>query len=71
MSTVEIEKLSLTEKLGMMEALWESLSKNEEDIPVPSWHVEALEQTQQRRDSGEEKLVDWKEAKAQLRNRFQ
>ena len=68
MSPVDIEKLSLTEKLEMMEALWESLSNNEEEVPLPSWHFEALEQTQLRRNNGKEKLVDWNEAKAQLRN---
>ena len=54
-----------------MEAIWEDLSCEDESIDSPAWHQEALQETENRIKSGEEKILDWKEAKAVLRKRFE
>ena len=68
MKTADIEKLSKEEKLELMEAIWEDLSKTE--VAAPAWHKKALEETEKRVSEGLEQPVDWKEAKSQLRSRF-
>ncbi|MDF7808655.1 addiction module protein [Pontiellaceae bacterium B12219] len=68
MKTTDIEKLSQEEKLELMEAIWENLSKTE--VSAPAWHEQALKETEERVSKGLEQPVDWKEAKNQLRNRF-
>ncbi|MDF7799472.1 addiction module protein [Pontiellaceae bacterium B1224] len=68
MKTIDIEKLSQEEKLELMEAIWENLSKTE--VSAPAWHEQALKETEERVSKGLEQPVDWKEAKNQLRNRF-
>jgi hypothetical protein len=68
--SIEIGHLSREEKLRVMEAIWEDLSRDAEQIESPDWHREALEKTDQRVRSGQEGAVDWQEAKSQLRKRF-
>jgi len=72
MNTIdEIKKLSIEEKLRVMEALWDDLSRTDMEIASPEWHENALRETERRYKTGEEKAVDWNEAKNTLRNRFE
>ena len=66
-----IKQLSRAEKLQVMEALWEDLSNNDQSIQSPAWHESSLQETEQRVQSGQEKILDWKEAKKELRKRFE
>ena len=68
---IEIQNLSRKEKIRLMEAIWDDLSKGEEELESPEWHREALRETEERLASGEEKLIDWETAKALLLNRLQ
>jgi hypothetical protein len=70
-NTIEIKQLSREEKLRVMEAIWEDLSHEEEQIESPDWHKEALQETERRLSSGQEKIVDWQDAKKELRKRFE
>jgi len=67
----EIKNLSREEKLIIMEALWEDLSRDEEKIESPSWHEDALKNTKTRFENGNESMIDWDKAKKKLRNRFE
>jgi hypothetical protein len=69
--TTAIKKLSREEKLQVMEAIWEDLSVDEETIESPVWHQEALKESEQRRVAGRENILDWKDAKRELRKRFE
>ena len=68
-NTIEIKLLSREEKLRVMEALWEDLSNEDEQVESPEWHKKALRETERRRSSGEEKIVDLYDAKKELRKR--
>lgn len=70
-NTFEIGHLSREEKLRIMEAIWEDLSKEDKEIESPNWHQDALQETKRRLKSGEEKTVDWPAAKKELRERFE
>jgi hypothetical protein len=67
---IEIEHLSREEKLRVMEAIWEDLSRDAEQVESPDWHREVLEETERRLEAGEETVRDWSEAKKELRERF-
>jgi hypothetical protein len=69
MSTLAIQQMSWEEKLRAMEELWESLSKEGTRFASPAWHGEALRETEQRYDAGQEQPVDWAVAKQELRER--
>jgi len=68
---IEISRLSREEKLRVMEAIWEDLSREAEQIESPQWHREVLEETERRFKAGQEKAVDWQDAKRRLRKRFE
>lgn len=70
-NTIELKHLSREEKLRVMEAIWEDLSNEEEQIESPDWHKKALQETEDRLSLGQEKIVDWQDAKKELRNRFE
>ena len=70
-STIEISTLSREEKLRVMEDIWEDLSREEVEIESPDWHQNALQQAEIRMSSGQEKIVEWKAAKNELRKRFE
>jgi hypothetical protein len=70
-NTIEIKQLSREEKLRVMEAIWEDLSDEEEQVESPEWHKQALQETELRFSSGQEKIVDWQDAKKDLRERFE
>ncbi len=70
-STIEISSLSREEKLRVMEDIWEDLSREEVEIESPDWHQNALQQAEIRMSSGQEKIVEWKAAKNELRKRFE
>jgi hypothetical protein len=66
---LQLEKMTTTEKLQAMEALWEDLSRNSEDFESPAWHEQILAERVQRVKVGEEEFIDWEVAKQQLRER--
>jgi hypothetical protein len=69
--TIEIKHLSREEKLRVMEAIWEDLSRDAEQVESPEWHREVLEETERRLQAGQEGTVDWHEGKKRLRKRFE
>ena len=69
--TSVIKALSTEEKLQVMEAIWKDLSVEEKAIQSPVWHREALQKSEQRRKAGQEDIFDWKDAKMELRKRFE
>lgn len=67
----QIKQLSKQEKLMAIEAIWEALLNSEDDIESPSWHLEALKETENRVAAGLEEPIDWDQAKAKLRKEFE
>jgi plasmid maintenance system antidote protein VapI len=66
-NSINIERMSKEEKLIIMEKIWEDLSKNDTDLKSPSWHQRELQRTEERICAGQEKIMDWEEAKKELR----
>src|SRR6266567_5702883 len=59
-------QMSRSEKLMVLEALWEDLTRNETEFESPAWHKEALSATEERVKSGTEPFVDWDLASSTL-----
>lgn len=60
---IEIKHLSREEKLMAIEPIWEDLLNEEEKVGSPDWHQKALQETEQRFSSGQERIVAWPGAK--------
>ncbi len=67
--TLPLNKMSRSEKLRAMEALWADLSADEAKIDSPAWHEEALKETERLVKNGKVKFIDWDEAKTLLRRK--
>ena len=67
---ITLDKMTLPEKLRLMEALWADLSRHADTVELPAWHAHALRETEQRMAEGKEVAVDWETAKNELRQRF-
>jgi hypothetical protein len=70
MSALEIQQLPRQEKMKLMEMLWMELSRDEAELESPAWHADALRETTERRARGEETVLDWEQAKVNLRERL-
>ena len=66
-----VKTLSIEEKLQVMEAIWQDLTEEEHNVQSPTWHLEALKETEQRRKEGKEAVLDWGDAKKELRKHFE
>lgn len=67
MSVQEIQAMPRAKKLRLMEALWVELSRDDAEFESPAWHATALKETAQRLAEGREEVMDWEQAKAELR----
>jgi hypothetical protein len=70
--TVEtMRQLPRAEKLKLLEALWEDLSRSDSELESPAWHEQELAETERRLLEGKEQVVDWETAKKTLRAKSQ
>ena len=67
MSIADIQKLPRPEKVKLMEVLWADLSQDENAVESPAWHVQELQKTEERYLAGKEEIIDWTQAKKDLR----
>ena len=65
--TLQVDQLSIKEKISIMEALWDDLCQKPEDISSPAWHHKVLEQREKEIIDGSDSFIDWEEAKRGIR----
>ena len=71
MSIAELRKLPPLEKLKIIEALWSDLAADEDSLESPAWHEEELRKTEAEYAAGRIEVIDWEDAKKELRKRFE
>lgn len=68
MAQLDITALPVSQKLQLMESLWDSLCREPGGEPdMPAWHEEVLTERMERLDNKEETLSTWQEAKQRIR----
>ena len=65
-----LQEMSLPDKLELLEALWDDLSRRPDKLPSPEWHKDVLEERRQRVQAGLETFSDWETAKQDIRRRI-
>ncbi|MDD5375213.1 addiction module protein [Acidithiobacillus sp.] len=65
----QLSELTVSEKLQMMESLWDSLCQQPTNIPSPAWHGEILVQRENALRQGSDHFSAWDTAKANVRKR--
>lgn len=64
MNLADIKKMSRIERLQAMEALWDSILHEKEEIETPEWHQEILEERKALIAEGKAKFISLSELKA-------
>lgn len=65
--TAEIRRLTIVEKLQLVEELWDEIATNEDSLPIPDWHRAILAEDQARYQANPTEGSPWPEVKARLR----
>lgn len=68
--TLPLTTMSVSEKIQMMETLWENLTQQSQDITSPTWHQDLLLQREKLLENQQDHFVDWSEAKKQILNQI-
>jgi putative addiction module component (TIGR02574 family) len=68
MATIQIEKLPVTEKIQVMESLWDSLCAYTDNISSSTWHSDVLQQREEMLNNETDSFVDWNDAKKNIRS---
>ncbi len=71
MSIVELHALPAAEKLRIIETLWVVFVGDEDNFPQLSWHEAELKATEEAFLAGNNEIVDWQQAKKELRSQFE
>jgi hypothetical protein len=66
-TNLDLSALSLREKLDLMEALWENLSRDPSSIESPDWHGDVLTDRGRRVAEGRARFLDWESVKSEFR----
>ena len=62
----QIERMSVTERLQAMDQLWDSLTRDGDEIGSPDWHQDVLADRKARAQRGEAKFLTLDQLRSRL-----
>ena len=62
-----LDRMTIADKLRVLERIWEDLSRSDLDLPSPKWHEDVLNAREKRLAEGTEPVDDWDQAKKRIR----
>ncbi len=66
--SLPLDKMSTSEKLRAMEALWQDLCEQAGSLISPDWHKKFLQERERELNNGNDEFIDWEQAKKDIRN---
>jgi hypothetical protein len=66
LATLPLDKMTMSEKISIMEVLWENITQDSQNYPSPPWHEEILKHRENMLKSGEAVFEDWELVKKEL-----
>lgn len=66
----EIDRLELSEKLLLVEDIWDSIAAGNAEIPMPEWQKQELDKRHKAYKEGDVGLHDWRAVHEGLRNKY-
>jgi putative addiction module component (TIGR02574 family) len=64
-----ISRLSLAQKLDLMETLWADLTRDDKKLESPAWHRIILEDRENALRAGKVTVSDWEQAKKRIKKK--
>ena len=65
----EIERMPLSQKLLLVEDIWDSIAADNSDIPISEWQVMELDKRYKNYSEEKLELHDWQTVHNELRNK--
>jgi len=66
----EIDDLGLSEKLILVEDIWDSIARNNGELPMPEWQKSELDKRYSDYKKGKLKIHDWKGVHEEIRKKY-
>ena len=66
----EVSKLGLSEKLLLVEDIWDSIAANNSEIPMPMWQKQELDRRYKEYKEGKLGLHNWDDVHKGLREKY-
>jgi hypothetical protein len=66
-AVVQLNEMSVSEKIGLMEEIWDDLARNVPAYSPPDWHMNVLSERKALQEAGEVGFTDWDQAKKEIR----
>lgn len=66
----EISRLELSEKLLLVEDIWDSIAASNSEIPMPEWQKQELDKRYKAYQEGKLELHDWQSVHEGLRDKY-
>ncbi|MFP4030355.1 MAG: addiction module protein [Desulfococcaceae bacterium] len=66
----EIEKLDVSDKISLIADIWDSIARQNQQLPLPEWQRNELDRRYQEFTAGKQKLHDWKSVHEGLRKQY-
>lgn len=66
----EINRLELSEKLLLVEDIWDSIAASNSELPMPEWQKYELDRRYKEFKKGKLALHDWKAVHKDLREKY-
>jgi len=60
----------LSEKLLLVEDIWDTIASNNEDLSIPAWQKLELDKRYKEHQEGKLELHDWKDVHQELRDKY-
>jgi hypothetical protein len=62
----EIRQMTLPEKFALLEKVWAEISTDPNQVEVPQWHKDLLDERDLALQEGRTVVLEWDEAKKQI-----
>ena len=66
----EIDKLGLSEKLLLVEDVWDGIAINNKELPMRKWQKDELDKRYKEYKEGQIKTRDWGSVHEDIRNKY-
>jgi Putative addiction module component len=67
--SLPLDRMTVSQKMKVLEQVWESLREQEGRFESRAWHADVLTDRRRLVEAGKAKFSPWKEAKARIRRR--
>ena len=66
----EIDNLGLSEKIMLVEDIWDSIARSNTELPLPEWQKSELDKRYINYRNGSLELHDWENVHEELRQKY-